>query len=279
VEEKTPMKLPGMDGLSSTLGKVGLVGERKAISLLCLGFYTTLFFLITLTARTELPEWLPLSVGMLLIYAVAFVGVAAEWFWGRWFATGLAWSGVMIAVAGLVAVGWMPVLAIFGTLHLLVVLSLTGKKMAARYDLQEAWRAKYKMDDFGVARLQKTVTRSAASLPSLIIWALAPKEEGMALAALLLATAGVWGLVRMRSWGVLSLGAAGALVAAEGHVGQFATSLPCGWLAQLVPHVAGLTPNAQVFFATFSPTLAFLLLAAAVLPFAGAIVRYLRRSA
>ncbi len=33
------MKLPFMD----TLGSVGLVGERKAMALLCLGFYTTLF--------------------------------------------------------------------------------------------------------------------------------------------------------------------------------------------------------------------------------------------
>jgi len=53
--------------------------------------------------------------------------------------------------------------------------------------------------------LQKTITRSAASLPSLIIWALAPKEEGMAFAALALAVTGVWGLIRLRSWGVLSL--------------------------------------------------------------------------
>ena len=42
------MKLPFMD----TLGSVGLVGERKATALLCLGFYTTLFFMIGLSART-----------------------------------------------------------------------------------------------------------------------------------------------------------------------------------------------------------------------------------
>ena len=87
-----------------------------------------------------------------------------------------------------------------------------GKKMAARYDLQEAWRERYKMDEFGVARLQKTVTRAAASLPSVIIWALAPEGGGhgvpsAALAALVLAAAGLRGLVRMRSWGVLALAA------------------------------------------------------------------------
>ena len=99
----------------------------------------------------------------------------------------------MIAIAALVVVGWMPALAIFGVLHLLVVVALMGKKMAARYDLQEAWRQRYKMDDFGVARLRKTVTRSAASLPSLILWALAPKEEGMAAVAALAALGpGAW---------------------------------------------------------------------------------------
>ena len=50
-------------------------------------------------------------VALALCYGVAFVGVVAEWFWGRWFATGLAWSGVMIAVAALVMLGWTPVLA------------------------------------------------------------------------------------------------------------------------------------------------------------------------
>jgi len=42
---------------------------------------------------------------------------------------------------------------------------------------------------------------------------------------------------------------------------------------------AGMTPDAGLFFVTFSPTLAFVLLAAAVIPFAGAIARYLRRPA
>ena len=43
------MKLPFMD----TLGSVGLVGERKALALLFLGFYTTLFFMIGLSALHE----------------------------------------------------------------------------------------------------------------------------------------------------------------------------------------------------------------------------------
>ena len=86
--------------------------------------------------------------------------------------------------------------------------ALAGKKMAARYDLQEGWRQRYGMDEFGVARLRKTVTRAAASLPSLILWALGPKEgQGgccwplAGIATLLAVAAGLRGLVRLRSWG------------------------------------------------------------------------------
>ncbi|HEY2749594.1 MAG TPA: hypothetical protein VGL86_33470, partial [Polyangia bacterium] len=66
-----PMKLPFMD----TLGSVGLVGERKAMALLCLGFYTTLFFMIGLSARTELPEWVPVFSAMTVMYGLAFFSV------------------------------------------------------------------------------------------------------------------------------------------------------------------------------------------------------------
>ncbi len=100
----------------------------------------------------------------------------------------------------------------------------------------------------------------------------------MAFAALALAVTGVWGLIRLRSWGVLSLGAAGVLVAAGGQLGRFVCSPLCGGFG-LRQGIAGMPHDASLFVVTFSPTLAFVLLAAAVIPFAGAIVRYLRRPA
>ena len=172
--------------------------------------FVSLYLLLAFMGGEELAR---ACLALALCYGVAFVGVVAEWFWARWFATGLAWSGLMIAGASLVMMGWSPVLAIFGGVHGLVVLALMGKKMAARYDLQEAWRKRYSMDEFGVARLQKTVTRAAASLPSMIFWALGPREDGMTmvagLAAVLLAAAGLRGLVRLRTWGVMALAACG----------------------------------------------------------------------
>jgi hypothetical protein len=255
---------PGLAALSARLSDIGFERTRRAMAALSLSVFFSIYLLMSLNAPEGFGR---VFVALSLCYGVAFVAVVAEWFWGRWFASGLAWSGVMIAIAVLVMLGWNPAFAIFGTLHLSVVLALMGKKMADRYDLQEAWRQKYKMDDFGVARLQKTVTRSAASLPSLIIWALAPKEEGMG-AVLAFGALGLRGLIRVRSWGVLALAGAGVLVAVGGNVGMVHLHGPCGTGTEL----CNLTTLA-------GPTLAFALLVAAVIPFAGPVIRYLRRAA
>jgi hypothetical protein len=264
-----PSLPPGLVSLGQRLGQLGFERTRRALAGLALSFFVTLYFLIALNADRSL---VPVLLGLGVCYGVAFVGVVAEWFWARWYASGLCWSGIMVAVGGLVIIGWTPALAIYGALHALVVLCLMGQKMAARYDLQESWRQRYQMDEFGVARLRKTITRASASLPSVIIWALGPKEgEGLALAAaagtaLVLAATGLRGVVRMRSWGVLALAGAAALVAATGDVSRFAT-LNVGDLGAL--------PN----FILFSgPTLAFAFLAAALLPFARPVARFLRSS-
>ena len=261
---------PVLAAVSGRLSQIGFERTRRALAALALSVFVTLYFLVSLNAPDGFAR---VFLALSLCYGVAFVGVAAEWFWGRWFATGLAWSGIMLAVAVLVMMGWMPQMAIFGGIHLIVALALAGKKMADRYDGQEAWRTKYKMDDFGVARLQKTITRSAASLPSLIIWALAPKEEGMAFAiggfaALALAAFGLRGLVKMRSWGVVSLAGAAAVAAAFSTMTT--TFLPsCHDMTEAV------APSPFLASAPF----AAVLLVAAVLPFAGSIVRFLRRPA
>ena len=198
------MKLPFMD----TLGSVGLVGERKAMALLCLGFYTTLFFMIGLSARTELPEWVPVFSAMTLMYGLAFFSVAAEWFWGRWFAIGLGyWGMTMMVMAWVTTRSLPPAMIIFGTMHGIVSLCLGGEKMAALFDAKPAWRARWKLDDQGVIRVRKSVTRAASSLPALIMFALAPREgqELLALTAFTLALVGIGGLLAGRTLGVLAL--------------------------------------------------------------------------
>ena len=264
------MKLPFMD----TLGSVGLVGERKALALLCLGFYTTLFFMIGLSARTELPEWVPVFSAMTLMYTLAFFSVAAEWFWGRWFATGLGyWGMTMTVMAWVTTRSLPPAMIIFGTMHGLVSLCLGGEKMAAIFDAKPAWRARWKLDDQGVIRVRKSVTRAASSLPALIMFALAPREgqELLALTAFALAVAGIGGILAGRTLGVMAFvggAAATAALVVFGHepsqvftVYQYA---PFGATAG-----AAMTPYLGV--------LASVLLVAAALPFAKPMAAYVLR--
>jgi hypothetical protein len=250
-----PSSLSGQaKALASRLNEIGFERTRRALAALALSIFISLYLAVALNAPNGLG---PAFAGLSLCYAVAFCAVVAEWFWGRWFATGLGWSGIMLGVVALVQLGWTPIFGVYLGLHALVVVALMGTKMAARYDMQEAWRAQYQMDDLGVARLRKTVTRAAASLPSLIVWALGPREgAGMALvgavAALALASLGLRGVVRMRSWGLLAL--AGATVVTAGEMGL-------GFVA---------SPSNGVL-----PALVTALLATAILPFARPIARYL----
>ncbi|HVY36473.1 MAG TPA: hypothetical protein VHM31_01015 [Polyangia bacterium] len=246
-------KIPSeLSALSSKLGTLGFEGPRRAAAALALSFFTVLYLFLSFNAP---PGWGPAFAAMGLCYLVAFFAVVAGWFWGRWFATGLGWSGLMVAIISLVMMGWAPALAVYGALHAMVVLPLAGKSMAAQYDLQESWRQRYRMDDLGVARLRKTITRSAASLPSLIMWALGPKEgQGMlvSLAALGLTTLGLSGIVRLRTWGWLAVAGAAVMAFGGGHLAT-ASALD----------VAG-------------PNLAGVLLVAATLPFVGPALSYLR---
>jgi hypothetical protein len=250
------------------LNAIGFERARRATAALGLSVFMSLFLILAFILFMNGQDvWVPAFVGLAICYGVAFMGVAAEWFWGRWFGSGLAWSGVMVAVVPMIMQGeWNPFLGAFGALHLLIILMLAGTKMAARFDLQPAWRERYAMDEFGVARLRKTVTRASASLPSVILWAFGPKEpgQGMAIAgiaALILAVAGLRGVIRVRTWGLAALGAAAALVFATGDVLS-----PTIGLSANMPSALGL-----------GPTLAATFLAVAVTPFVGPAIRYLRR--
>jgi len=261
--------LKGLSSFTDRLGEIGFERTRRAVAALALSLFVSLYLLVALNAP---PGYTWAFLALAACYLVAFLAVAAEWFWGRWFATGLGWSGLMVAIASLVMMGWLLPLAIYGLLHALIVVPLLGKKMAARYDLQEAWRERYRMDELGVARLRKTVTRASASLPSLILWALGPRPEAAFLASLIaigFTALGLRGVVRLRSWGIAALATAGALVLAFGHLG--ANGSPREAIGDF-----GRLPQ---LFTLAGPTLAFAFLAAAVLPFVGPAARFLRRPA
>jgi len=253
------------------LDEVGFEKSRRALAALALSFFVSMYLLVALSVDSG---WAPAFLALAACYVVAFLAVTADWFWGRWFASGLGWSGIMVTVLSLAMIGWIPQLAIYGGLHAVVVLALTGKKMAAQYDMQESWRQRYGMDEFGVARLRKTVTRAAASLPSLILWALGPKEgQGMLLAAagiatLLTAAGGLRHLIQLRTAGWIMLAGATASL----------------WLLSSTPASLSVPSLHLMGPVGYSPALvgvplfvATLFLSLATLPFAGPALRFLRR--
>jgi hypothetical protein len=211
---------------------------------------------------------------LMICYLTAVLALASQWFWARWFASGLGWSGFMLGLASLVMIGWQPSLAIYTVLHGIIVATLYGQQMAARFELQPAWRERYAMDEFGVVRLGKAVTRGAASLPTLIIWALAPREDDQMFIfgslALILAVAGLSGLVRLRSWSLLALGGAAGSLFAVAALGSNLSSSP---LTGIDLPISGLWAALQG-----SPAVGVAWLTLALAPFTLPALRYLLRS-
>src|SRR5688572_1233231 len=246
-----------------------LVRPRVALALLPLSLFGLQFLFGALAGESDFRA---MMAAMAASYLLAFVALASEWFWARWFASGLGWWG---AIMGLILVVMVPVpevrsaFAIFAGLHALIIVSLMGKKMSARYDMQPGWREHFGMDEFGVVRLGRAVTRASAALPGLLLWAFAPRQPApepdmMSLGAAGLAMLGIFALLRRRTWGIFALGGAG--LAVLGVTPPIAHDHP-----QILADSLGMVTAAP----GFSGAVALLLLAA-TLPFAGAAVRYYR---
>ena len=99
----------GVGAISEKLGALGFERVRRAVSALSLSFFAIVYLFIAL--NTPLPGWEATFLALSACYVVAFFAVVAEWFWGRWFATGLGWSGLMVAIVSMVMIGWDPALA------------------------------------------------------------------------------------------------------------------------------------------------------------------------
>lgn len=194
-----------------------LVGERKACAAIVLGFFGSLFLLNGLFGPAP---FVKMFVALGVAYLVGFFGVVSGWFWARWYAMGLAFSGVVTAAMGAWQIGLDPAVLFWGGTHAVAGLALVGRGPASAFDGRTDWRERFHMDDNAVNRLGKSVTRAGASLPYLIVYGLAPRQgmaaEALAVLALGAGIMGVYGLVRLRAWGLLALGAAAILAALGG---------------------------------------------------------------
>ncbi|MDX2091014.1 MAG: hypothetical protein SFX73_24355 [Kofleriaceae bacterium] len=237
-----------------------LVGERRALAAAVFAFWFLAYGMLVLSGALP-PEFGKAFMALAGVYGLAFFSLVAGYFWARWYAVGVGLYGVITAAVGMWQLGTEPLLMFIGGTHLAATLLLWGNAMSQPYDGQTAWREKLHMDDNAVQRLGRSVIRAGVSLPFILLYALAPKPEGeaalLALLAMVLAGVGFRGLVKAKTWGVLSIGAAGALTVA---------------LA-----AAQLYMGAPETLAVY-PALAGSLMLAAVAPFFGPIARYLARS-
>jgi hypothetical protein len=246
------------------LGNIGYTHERKALALSILGLFSSYFLLLMLVARDQMPEWYPAFSAMFALYFIAFFGVAAHWFWGRWVAIGLGTWGATIAIWGIITQrSFEPALVILGVTHGLVALLLMGSSMGAHYEDRPDWRTRFGIDDEGVKRLRRSVTRAASSLPAIVLFALAPRQEEGAM-VLAIAVLGITGLLLGRTVALFALTAAAfgsfAIATFGHHVPLAATPF---MLPVQTPQVLGL--------------FAGIALTAAVAPFVGPMGAFLKR--
>ncbi len=189
-----------------------MVGIRRAIALLLLGFYVTQF---AMTAWLGPDELFACYLALALCYGLAFVALAAEWFWARWFAIGIGNFGSLLLLV-LLKVGMEPVLAFFGFTHLAIAVLLLGEGMAARYEHSEQTAERWNFQEESLVLMRRAVKSAGSTIPFLILYALGPRPDAVQLTALALGAAGLFGLLRGRTWGVLALGGAGLLALVDG---------------------------------------------------------------
>lgn len=189
-----------------------MVGIRRAFALLILAFYVVQF---GMTAWLGPDELFACYAGLALTYGVAFVGLAAGWFWSRWFAMGVGNFGALLLLV-LVKVGLEPVIAVVGGTHLLVVLLLMGEGMAAHYEHSEHTAERWNFQEESMALMRRAVKSAGSTIPFLILYALAPRQDLLQLGVLAGGLAGLYGLLRGRTWGVLALGGAGLVALGDG---------------------------------------------------------------
>ncbi len=199
-----------------------MVGVRKAIVLLILGFF---FSQLSMVALLGPSETFGLYMGLSLCYGVAFFGLAAEWFWARWFAMGIGNFGSVFLLL-MLQMGFEPILLFFGGTHALVALMLMGEGMASRYEYSEYTKERWNFQDESLVLMRRAFKSAGSTFPLLVMYLFAPKPEALTFAMLGMAAMAAFGLARGKTWGLLPLVGISAACLAHGLFGEFAPALP-----------------------------------------------------
>ncbi len=193
------------------------VGERRAVAAIVFVLWA-LFYLVLAVSMLQ-PALSPAFYAVGAVYMLAFFALVAGYFWARWYAIGVGLYGVLVGAIGIWQMGPEPLILFIGGSHLVGVLALWGEGMTSPYDGKTEWRAKLHMDENAVRRLGNSVIKAGASLPMVLLYALAPKQPSSLIvvaAAVICSAFGLRGLVKAKTWGVIALGLAGAIMVTVG---------------------------------------------------------------
>ncbi len=191
------------------------IGERRALAASVFAFFFVYLTLILLSPDVPAPLK-PMFWGLAGVYGLAFFGLVAGYFWARWYAVGVGLWGCILGALLLWQGGVHPVFVFVGGSHLAATVLLWGNGMSEFFDGKTNWREKFHMDENAVNRLGRSVIRAGVSLPFVLLYALQPKTGTVdlvaSLAALALTGLGMRGLIKLRTWGLMALGAAGIVM-------------------------------------------------------------------
>lgn len=198
-----------------------VTGFRKAVSASVLALWAVPFAVLATLPETGVQAFFG---SMAALYALGFLAVVASWFWGRWFAQGLGWWGLMAGISLMFMGGVHPILLAFTVSHGAVLALMRGPELVMQYEGNPRWREKWQLDERAVHRIGGLVTNLGSLLPMIAFYAFFPRGGGAGESvALVLAAAGLVGVVRMRTWGLLAIAASGVVL-----VSSAATSSVCG---------------------------------------------------
>lgn len=222
-----------------------MVGVRKALVLLILGFFCSQLAMVALLGPSET---LVLYLGLALCYGIAFFGLAAEWFWARWFAMGIGNFGSVFLLL-MLQMGFEPILAFFGGSHALVAVMLMGEGMASRYEYSEHTKERWNFQDESLVLMRRAFKSAGSTLPLLVLYFFAPKPEAITVALLGLAVLASVGLARGKTWSLLPVVGISGLCLAHGFWGDFASASPMttsAWAPMMLLPTRGLALGAAL---------------------------------
>jgi hypothetical protein len=186
---------------------------RRAAAIAVLAFYVWFFASYTKYAPPILVKAL---WAISALYGVGVISLLFGWFWGRWYAKGLGYWGIVVGLLFMWQLGLENFLLFWAGSNAAISILLSGEGVASKFDGREDWRRRYHLDENGVERLGKSVTRVGMSLPWLLLYVLLPRpSEAAVIIPLVLATAGTVGLLRARVWGLVAIAGASAVTTIE----------------------------------------------------------------